>query len=158
MRKHFGKLPLAALLACTGLAVSTTALAIDTPETEDNNNKAAANLVAAMAPGDTISGTTTGTSTTVAGVGSADYFNVTTTAAGTPGFYRYRLVLTTAGTAGHVGTIQGLTQTAGVPNAGTDTAFQTSSATSTPARSVQLPPGSRSRARMRSAVGMEVEL
>ncbi|MDQ2986810.1 MAG: PEP-CTERM sorting domain-containing protein [Armatimonadota bacterium] len=108
------------------------AVAIDFPEVEANDSKAAANAFG-MAIGDTISGTSTGTSVTVPGIASADYFRVTT-AADVLGIYRWRTTLTTNGTAGHTGTIRGLTQTGGVINAGTDASFQSSSTLTTPPR------------------------
>jgi subtilisin-like proprotein convertase family protein len=62
----------------------------------------------------------------VPGDTSADYFLVSTTAQ-PQGIYQHRLVLT-SGTAGHVFTIRGLNQSAGVPGT-TDTTFQTGSTT-----------------------------
>jgi hypothetical protein len=112
-------------------------------EVEDNNTKAAANIFLGLLNGDRILGTSTGTSTTVAGIGSADYFRVGTAAA-TLGIYRHRLALTTAGTAGHTGSLRGLTVSGGVGGTTTGTAsptsdatLQTSSSTTTPARFVQ---------------------
>jgi hypothetical protein len=102
-------------------------------ETEDNNTKAQANSVAGILPGGTIRGLSTGSSTTVPGPGSADYFRVQTAAAPLA-IYRHRLTITTDGTAGHTGTIRGLTQSAGVPNPTSDATVQTSSATTTPPR------------------------
>jgi hypothetical protein len=127
-----------AIMAAAVLGCSLSALAIDFPEVEPNDSKATPNIVAGMAPGDTISGLSTGTSTTVAGDASADNFDITTSAAGAPGIYRYELTITTAGTAGHAGSIRGLTQTGGVINSGTDAAMQTSSSTASaiPARTV----------------------
>ncbi|MFO0832871.1 MAG: choice-of-anchor X domain-containing protein [Phycisphaerales bacterium] len=118
------------LLAIAGLAC--TALATNTNETEANETKLLANPVLGMVNGDTITGNTTGTSTTVAGAASADTFRVKTAAAA-PGIYRHRLTLSTSGTAGHTGTIRGLNQAAGVPGT-TDTTVQTSSSATTPAR------------------------
>ncbi len=132
----------AALLAMAGLACS--ALATNTTETEPNDNKAGANPVVGMVSGDTITGNTTGTSTTVAGTTSSDNFRIKTAPA-VLGIYRHNLSITTAGTAGHAGTIRGLNQTAAVAGVWdgvtvgtigtTDTAFQTSSTATTPARS-----------------------
>ena len=99
-----------------------------TNETEPNDTKAQANVVTGMTDGSTITGNSISGTTT-----GLDYYSVTL-ASRTPGIYRYRMVLTTTGTAGHVGTIRGLTQTAGVPNAGTDATFQTSSTATTPPR------------------------
>lgn len=132
-----------ALAAAAGLACATMAFAQNTPEIEPNETKAQATAVLApMAAGHTLTGNTTGTSTTVAGAASADTFRVKTVV-DSPGIYRYRLVLTTTGTAGHIGTIRGLNQVAAaqavwagvIGTAGvTDTTIQTSSTTTTPAR------------------------
>ena len=80
---------LTALCSGTLLLTTSVAFATDFPETEANDTKAAANAVT-LAAGDSVSGTTTGTSTTVAGLGSADYFRVKT-AADVAAIYRYRL-------------------------------------------------------------------
>jgi len=101
------------------------AYAVDVPEIEPNNIKATATL-ATLAAGDTVSGTTTGVSTTVAGIASADYFRIQT-AAQPLGIYRNRLAL--GATAAFTGSIRSLTQTAGVPNAATDGTFQSSTGT-----------------------------
>ncbi|MCL6624586.1 MAG: hypothetical protein K6T17_08240 [Fimbriimonadales bacterium] len=79
-------------------------------ETEPNDSKALANVVAGMMPGDIIRGN----STSASGAG-LDYFLVST-AADVLGIYRYRLVITTTGTAGHTGTIRGLSQSGGTIN------------------------------------------
>ena len=102
-------------------------------EIEDNNNKTRANIIQAMNSGEAISGTTTGTSTTATGNGSADYFRVTTAAAPL-GIYRHRLQITTTGTAGHSGTIRGLSQSSTGITAGTDVEMQATSTATTPAR------------------------
>ncbi|MBK8916002.1 MAG: proprotein convertase P-domain-containing protein [Phycisphaerales bacterium] len=120
-------------LLCLGTA---TALAVDFPETEDNNTKGAANAVT-LAAGDSVSGTTTGNSTTVAGLGSADYFRVTTSGFAGGTIHRHRMRLTAGDTTGHALTIRGLTQTGGSINAGTDAALQSSSTATTPPRFVQ---------------------
>jgi hypothetical protein len=92
------------------------------PESEPNDSKAQANLIAGIANGDTITGSTTGSTGTGASSAAA--------------VYRYRLVLTTTGAAGHVGSIRGLDQTGG--DIGTsDLAVMTSSASTSPARMVQ---------------------
>ncbi len=114
------------------------ALAVNFPEVEGNDTKGAANVFSGMVAGDTITGNSTGTSTTVAGAGSADYFRVST-AADVLGIYRYRMVATSA-VAGHTLTIRGLNQTSSTAGGavGTiDTTIQTSSTTTTPARFVQ---------------------
>jgi len=113
--------------------VGAIASATDFFESEDNDSKVLADAFS-LAAGDRIIGNSQGAVITGGGgATSADYFLVATAAAA-PGIYRYRLTLTTAGTAGHIGTIRGLTTTTGVPNAGTDVALQTSSASTTPAR------------------------
>jgi subtilisin-like proprotein convertase family protein len=105
-------------------------------ETEPNETKAQANTFSGLSNGSTITGNTTGTSTTVAGAASADTFLIST-AALPQKIYRHRLTLTTTGTAGHTGTIRGLTQSARVINLTSDATVQTSSTTTTPARFVQ---------------------
>ncbi len=136
MRMYVRRMRAAVIATCAGFALTGTALAVDTPETEPNDTKATANAITAMAPGDTISGVTTGTSTTTPGDASADYFDITTTAAPEPGWYRYRLVLTST-IAGHTVTLRGLTQTTGTANIGTDATLQTGSTATAPPRYVQ---------------------
>ena len=78
--------------AAVGLGVMLAAGAANAanfPEVEPNDNKSQANFVT-MAPGDTISGATSGNSTTTPGAGSADYFRIQTVAQPL-GIYRYRL-------------------------------------------------------------------
>lgn len=113
------------------LAISGTALAADTPEVEPNNTKDTAQLVdfggVGMDNGDTITGGSTGGSTVAAGANSADYYRVRTKAL-PAGIYKHQLVLSGFNST-QVGlftnTIRGLTQTAGVPNPGTDSTIQT---------------------------------
>ena len=119
-------------LVLAGIIFGCNAVAIDFLEIEPNDTKATANAFGLTA-GDAITGTTTGSSTTVPGIGSADYFRMTV-APSALGIYRHRMTITTTGTAGHTGTIRGLSQTAGVINAGTDITFQSSSATTNPPR------------------------
>jgi hypothetical protein len=135
-----------ALLSVAALTCASAAIAANTPETEPNDTKAAANGPIVLSPGDTISGTSTGTSTTVPGLASADNFLVSTAAA-KAGIYRHRLVLTSS-TVGHSVSIRGLGQTAapqapwypnqaiGSANA-VDAAAQSGSTTTTPPRMVQ---------------------
>src|SRR5262245_27807907 len=73
------------------LGAVTIAVAANTPEVEPNDNKAGAQLVA-MACGDTITGNSTGTSTTVPVPDSADYFVIRTVATG--GITEYTLTMT----------------------------------------------------------------
>jgi hypothetical protein len=92
-----------------------------------NSTKANANLISFTAPGETITGTTTGT-TTAALLTSYDVFLCSFPVA-TLGIYENVITVTTSGTAGHTLTIRGLTQAAGgVPTPGTDAAIQTSTA------------------------------
>jgi hypothetical protein len=104
-------------------------------EVEDNDNKPRANIINAMASGEAISGTTTGTSTVTPGSSSADYYRLTT-AQGALGIYKHQLALTSP-TAGHTASIRGLSQSNGNIATGTDVFAQTSTATTTPARMVQ---------------------
>ena len=123
----------AALLLAVGLP--TAVFAVDYPEIEPNETKAQAltNGAFTLAAGDSVSGSTTGTSTLTAGAASADTFLVKTTPAAL-GIYRHRLVITTPGTAGHTGTIRGLASTSTGATAGGDSTFQTSSSSTTPGR------------------------
>jgi hypothetical protein len=102
----------------TAMLMASATHAANTPEVEPNDSKATAQLVP-MACGDTITGNTTGTSTTVPGAASADNFLIRTTATGS--LSEYTLTMT-SGTAlpGQTLTIRGLNQTAGVPTAGSD--------------------------------------
>lgn len=117
-------------LAVAALLLSPTFAAAQCPEAEANDTKATANLCAL--PAATTAAWISGTSNTTA---EFDVFRVTTAAQGTPGFYRHRLIAQST-PAGHTLTIRGLTQANGVISA-TDTAVQTSSATTTPARFIQ---------------------
>jgi len=87
----------------------------NSPEAEPNDNKAAANAIT-LAAGQSICGSA---------VGESDYFKVKTATA--PGITRYRLNLT-SNTLGHVVSLRGLTQTAGVPTT-TETELRASSTT-----------------------------
>jgi hypothetical protein len=83
-------------------------------ESEDNNTKGQANNVSCFAAGESLTGGTTGTSTTVAGPASADYYRLQTCAAA-PAIYLHTLQLTapTAPTS-YACTVRGVSQTAGV--------------------------------------------
>ena len=107
-------------LATLGLAAGAHAQFV---ETEANETKASANAFSVV-PGSTITGNTIGNST-AAGADSADTFRLNFGAAA-PAIYRNRLTLTTPASGFHFGAILGVTQTAGVPNPGTDVAFQDS--------------------------------
>jgi hypothetical protein len=107
-------------------------------EIEDNDNKPRANIITAFAPGQSIVGDSTGTSTITAGPASADNFRIKTTPAAL-GIYRHRISLN-SDTNSNTGSLRGLTQTARVVNAGSDAVVQTSSTTATnptPPRTVQ---------------------
>jgi hypothetical protein len=107
-----------------------TAPAIGTPA-YNNKAGATANNTVTIAAGDTLCGTTTGTSTTGTdqALTSANYWRLKTLAPA-PGvgsvIKRYQLAYASL-TSGHTVTVRGLTQTAGVPNAGTDTVIYTMS-------------------------------
>jgi len=116
---------------------SPQSFAIDNPEIEPNDSKGTATIANSGGLGmvalDTISGTTTGASGS--GSTSPDSFRVRTIGSVT-NYYRHQLILT-SNTPGHTVTIRGLSQTAGVINAGTDVVVQSSaiSAPGTPANS-----------------------
>jgi hypothetical protein len=129
----------AATAAVVGL--SSAAMAAVFPETEPNDSKAAANIVAGMIAGDMI----TGNSVAATGAG-LDYFDVRTGALPL-GIYQHRLTIT-SNIAGHTGTIRGLGQVGsladtlpGIPWDGVlstantvDTTVQTSSTVTSPQR------------------------
>jgi hypothetical protein len=139
-------LVLQAAAAAVVLGMGTSAMAVNFPELEPNDTKAAANIVPGIVAGDTITGNSTGTSTTVPGAASADYYDLRVGAL-PAGIYRHRLVLT-SNTLGQTGTLRGLGQVAapadtspGIPWDGvvgaanaTDTTVQTSSTVTTPPR------------------------
>ncbi|MBL8878066.1 MAG: proprotein convertase P-domain-containing protein [Phycisphaerales bacterium] len=116
-----------------GAAGVSATFATDVPEEEPNENKAAATQTANTGGwgvhGDTLSGSTTGSSTSP-GQASADFFLVQTQPAAAA-IYRHRLVITTSGTAGHSGALMGTAQS-GVPS--DTTTVQTTSTTSSPPR------------------------
>ena len=124
----------AALFLTAGVAacLPTVAMAVNFPEIEPNETKAQAltNGAFTLVAGDTLTGTTTGTSTTVAGAASADTYLVKTSPLPLGSIYRHRLAITTAGGVGHTGSIRGLASTATGAIAGGDSTFQ-SSTTST---------------------------
>ncbi len=127
-----------AILAAWASLTIVAGAGINNPEAEPNDSKSAAFLCVSggggMLAGDTISGVTTG-SASDGTTASADTFIVKTSSlAG--GIYRHQLVLTSA-TPGHVLTVRGLSQSAGVVTAGSDATVQTGlvSATGQPANS-----------------------
>jgi len=106
-------------VTATMLLASYAGAQIANPEVEPNESKATATLAnsggAGMVAGDTITGTTTGTSTTVAGDASADYFRVRMAAAP---LAIYRHELTIAGTPWVI-SMRGLGQTGSSAAGGT---------------------------------------
>ncbi|HYF15661.1 MAG TPA: choice-of-anchor X domain-containing protein [Phycisphaerales bacterium] len=136
----------AILAGVAGFALTGAAFGQTFNEVEDNNTKAQADAQGTIVLGPAggqftvITGTTTGTSTTTAGLASADTFRIKTAPAPL-GIYRHTLTITTTGTAGHTGSIRGLAQTssacgvAGVATPGSDVAAQSSSSATNPARS-----------------------
>lgn len=117
-------------LICFFLATSSS-MAVDFPEFEANNSKAAATPALGMADGDRLTGFSSGSST-APGDASLDFFRVQN-ALRPAGIYRHRLVITTDGTNGHAGHIRGLDQSDGVIGT-TDTQVQTSNASTSPPR------------------------
>jgi hypothetical protein len=115
-----------ALLAGAPVCVAQTVY----PEVEPNETKAnaTAHAIAAMAPGDSLTGSTTGAVTTASAANSLDEWDITTTAAPSAGIWRYRLNITSTGTDAFTGSIRGLNQSSGVIGT-TDNAVQTASAT-----------------------------
>lgn len=114
-----------ALIACG------SAKAVDFPETEPNESKAAATFVNGIDDGDMLSGITMGASPSP-GDNSFDYFRVTNVLR-PPDIYRHRLTITTLGGIGHAGQIRGLDQSGGVIGT-TDTQIQVSNASTSPPR------------------------
>ena len=125
----------ALLVGAAGLAFALPAMA-QLSEVEPNETKAQAltngTFVMPLANGAALTGTTTGTSTTVAGLASADTWLVRPNNLAA-GIWRHRLVLTST-TVGHVGTLRGLNQSSVGTIGTTDSALQTSSTATTPAR------------------------
>ncbi|MBL8859714.1 MAG: hypothetical protein JNL28_14505 [Planctomycetes bacterium] len=127
-----------AILIATWIATNTSAQT-NFPEVEPNSQKVEATPVIGLTAGDTITGVSTGTTTTLATstATTVDVFRVRT-APLAPGIYQHRLTLTTSTTTGHTGTIRGLNQTGTVGVGGivgtVDTAIQTTITTSTPPR------------------------
>lgn len=119
-----GAAALSACLASSALAQATV------PEIEPNDAKSAATPALLLAPGDRLSGVSTGGSG--AGTPSPDYFRLSTAAAPL-GVYRHRLVITTSGGTGHTGSIRGLAQ-AGGQIGSLDVALQSSLPGSVPPR------------------------
>ncbi len=123
------------ILRCVVAAVigaGSVVWAQTTPEVEPNETKAQATVVSGMLPGDTLTGSSTGTATTP-GATSIDTWDVTTAGAPTPGIYRYRLVISST-TNNHTISIRGLNQAGGVIGA-TDSSMQ--AATPSVARFIQ---------------------
>jgi len=123
-------LVLGAILAVTGNAATTVAGVV--VETEPNDSKLLANVVAL--PAASTLAVIGGTSNATTGAG-LDYFRLTTAAQSVPGFFRHRLIIQSA-IPGHTATIRGLNQVGGVPGL-VDSTLQSSSVATTPARFVQ---------------------
>ncbi|MCE2966074.1 MAG: hypothetical protein ACK5WB_08780 [Phycisphaerales bacterium] len=94
-------------------------------ETEPNNAKTVANSFT-MASGDTITGTSTGSSsvTTSTLATTADYYRIKTTPAAL-GIYRNRLIMNTANTGTMTFSLRGLSQSSGVINTASDASVAT---------------------------------
>ncbi|MBS0195760.1 MAG: proprotein convertase P-domain-containing protein [Planctomycetes bacterium] len=111
-----------------------TAQAVDNPEVEPNDTKATATPANSgglgMTAGDTISGTTTGTSTVTPGGASADYFLITTRAQAQRGIYVWRLILNDSSSPSvvHAMTLRGLSQSPVGTIGTTDNTFSTATA------------------------------
>lgn len=114
-----------------GFAFCSIAKAVDFPEGEPNNSKAAATPALGMVDGDRLTGVTSGSSPSP-GDASVDYFRVQNSVR-PAGIYRHRLVITTDGTNGHAGHIRGLMQSSGVIDT-TDAQVQTSNMSTSPPR------------------------
>jgi hypothetical protein len=97
------------------------------PEIEPNGPKSQATAVNGMIAGDSVTGTTTGSSIAIndLGLATADTFHIKTGPLPL-GIYRHTLTLTATGPAGHVQSLRGLPQANGVIGT-TDLAFQLSS-------------------------------
>lgn len=109
------------LLALAGLATGAFAQTTFT-ETEPNDSKATANAFT-LAPGDKITGTTTGSSTTTPGITSADYFRLSFGAT-TPGVYFNQLSINPVASGAFIGTILGYFQNGAGPVGVIDTASE----------------------------------
>ena len=94
-------------------------------EAEPNSAKTVANAFT-MAPGDTITGTSTGStsSTTSTLTTTADYYRIKTTPAAL-GIYRNRLIMNTANTGTMTFSLRGLSQSSGVINTVSDVSVAT---------------------------------
>jgi len=110
------------------LQVLTTSAAAPLGETEPNNVKGQATIIASMAAGDRVTGSSTGSQTT-AGPDSIDYYRIAP-ATLPRAIYRHRLQLVTAGLDGFTTSIRGLAQLNGAAIPGSDVAVQTVGPTS----------------------------
>jgi hypothetical protein len=95
------KIVFASLLCVTGASAFATVWT----ESEPNNTYITPNMITNFQVGDTLTGVTTGVSQTVAGIGSADYFDISF-ASGPVGLYKHRLVINST-TTGNFGSIRG---------------------------------------------------
>ncbi|MDZ4773957.1 MAG: hypothetical protein SGI72_12580 [Planctomycetota bacterium] len=131
------------LSLCAAVALAQGVYAqVTFPELEPNSQRPEANVVTGILPGDFITGTTTGTVTTLGStlLTSVDLFRVQTTALPL-GIYKHTLTLSTSTTTGNTGTIRGLNQTgtAGTASTGgtpgtTDSTIQLTSTLTVPPR------------------------
>lgn len=117
--------------ALASLSGSAAARATVFPEVENNETKALATVVTGMVPGDSLTGTTTGTAST-AGATSRDFFKISL-APTAPGLYRYQLALNVGGSQANTGAIMGTAQS----GAASDTTTVQTTGTTTPPRMVQ---------------------
>lgn len=114
------------LLTLSAFVVAASSFAVTWTETEPNDTWLTPNTFSGVAAGDNITGVTTGSSLTLAGIGSADHFRINT-AATALGVWRNRLTIDAPG---HTGALVGRTTT----SATSSTAIQSSSTLTTPAR------------------------
>ena len=114
------------LLTLSAFVVAASSFAVTWTETEANDTWLTPNTFSGVAAGDNITGVTTGSSITTAGIGSADHFRINT-AVTAAGVWRNRLTIAAPG---HIGALVGRTTT----SATSSTAIQSSSTLTTPAR------------------------
>lgn len=124
--------PFCGVAVAVALFAQSRASATTFPEVEPNESKAAATVANALNDGDSLTGFSSGASTTTPGSASADFFRVTL-APRPLAIYRHRLTITTTGSAGHGGSLWGLEQSdSGIST--TDTQTQVSNTATTPPR------------------------
>ena len=116
---------IAPALALAMVAGSRLAMAQPVAEIEPNNTKQQANARFGQFDGLVATGVTTGSTASMTGTTSADYFRISSPFR-QRGLYRHRLVLSSA-TAGLVGSIRGRSQMGGFADFNSDVGVQTSS-------------------------------